>query len=236
MAELTRNGQGEVVPVELWLPAKHDGRVVVWVHPEGRKSVEVDVFNGRKGPAVDAFNKLLAQNAAVCVVEPFRTGELVKSKAYPVDPKFAGFTFGYNRPLVAERVHDILTAVAWAKAQKGVKSIDLVGFGEAGPWVALARGLCGDAVVRTAADLNGFRFEQIKDANDPMMLPGGLKYGGLLTLASLAAPHELLLHNTKGCGTSTFLNAAFEAAGQPGRLTRREERMTPEAVVNWLLR
>jgi hypothetical protein len=121
-------------------------------------------------------------------------------------------------------------------ACEGVKTIDLIGFGKAGPWVALARGVCGDAVSRTAADLNGFRFESVKDMNDEMMLPGGLKYGGLLTLASLAAPHEMLLHNTKGCGSAAFLTAAYEAAGQSKNLQRREEAMEPSAVVDWLLR
>ena len=45
--------------------------------------------------------------------------------------------------------------MAWVKSKKGVKSVHLAGVGNAGPWVALARGLCGDAVERTAADLNG---------------------------------------------------------------------------------
>jgi len=91
-------------------------------------------------------------------------------------------------------------------------------------------------VARTAADLIGFRFEQVKDANDVMMLPGGLKYGGLLTLAALAAPHEMLLHNTKGCGPASFLNAAYRSAGHADRLQLREEAMAPAAVVEWLLR
>ena len=34
-----------------------------------------------------------------------------------------------------------------------------------------------------------------------MMLPGALKYGGLLALAGTIAPHELYLHNAKGAGT-----------------------------------
>jgi dienelactone hydrolase len=221
--ELGRKGQGERVRAELWQPAKGrwNGRLIVWVHPEGLK-----------GANTPAFEKLLQSNVAVCMVEAFRPGQ----ERQEVNKTFAGYTFGYNRPLVADRVHDILTAVAWAQGENGVKVIDLVGIGKAGPWVALARGLCGDAVARTAADLDGFRFEQVKDFDDPMMLPGALKYGGLLTLASLTAPHELLVHNTKGCGTGAFLAAAYEAAGQANRLQRREEAMAPAAVVEWLLR
>ena len=63
-------------------------------------------------------------------------------------------TFGYNRPLLANRVHDILTAVAMAKRHEKTKTVHLVGLDKAGPWVLLARGLCGDAVARTAADID----------------------------------------------------------------------------------
>jgi dienelactone hydrolase len=222
---LSRNGKGERVPVELYLPDKWNGHVVVWVHPDGRPSVR----NA-------AFDRILAKNAAVCVVEVLRTGETAKEKSYPVNKGFAGYTFGYNRPLAADRAHDILTAVAWVKGRDGVKSIDLVGFGKLGPVATLARGLCGDAVRRAAADLDNFRFEQVQDANDEMMLPGGLKYGGLLTLAAVSAPNELLLYNTEKCGPATFLTAAYEAAGAANRLDRREDGMTPAAVVDWLLR
>ena len=132
-------------------------------------------------------------------------------------------------------MHDILTAVAFANRQEKIKSVHLVGFEQAGPWVVLLRGLCGDAVERTAADLNGFRFENVKDFDDEMMLPGALKYGGLLTLAATIAPHELYLHNTKGAGNDAFLQAAYEAAGSR-KLERHEAKSDPTAVAVWLLR
>jgi dienelactone hydrolase len=220
-----REGSGERVLLEYWIPPKSGGRCVVWVHPDGRGSI-----------TSKEFKKAMAMNAGVCVVEVLRTGATANEKAAAVNKTFAGYTFGYNRPLVAERVHDILTAVAWATGRKGVESVDLVGFGKAGPWVALARGLCHEKVRRTAADMNDFRFEQVNDCNDEMMLPGGLKYGGLLTLAAVAAPHEMLLHNTKGCGSARFLTAAYQTAGHADRLQLREDAMAPDAVVEWLLR
>ncbi len=226
---LSRQGADERVQLHHYVHLRkeaNNGHIVVWVHPDGHKSVQSA-----------AFKQLLQKNVSVCVVDVFRTGAGAGEKIVPINKSFAGYTFGYNRPLVADRVHDILTAVAWLKGQKGgVTSIDLVGVGQAGPWVALARGLCGDAVRRTAVDANGFRFESVKEKNDEMMLPGGLKYSGLLTLAALAAPHEMLLYNTKGCGPGTFLTAAYEAAGHADRLQRREEAMEPTAVVDWLMR
>ena len=75
--------------------------------------------------------------------------ELTPRDTLPVNEGYAGFTFGYNRPLLANRIHDILTAVACARAHEKTKKVDLVGFDSAGPWVLLARPLCGDAVART---------------------------------------------------------------------------------------
>ena len=73
----------------------------------------------------------------------------------------------------------------------------------------LARGLCGDAVARTAADINGFRFEKVAAIGDEMMLPGAVKYGGLPALAALAAPGELSVHNNRGTGIGQWLKAAY---------------------------
>ncbi len=132
-------------------------------------------------------------------------------------------------------MHDILTAVAFAQGQ-GAKEIHLLGQECAGPWVVLARGLCGDTVTRTAADMNQFRFETILSMEDDMMLPGGLKYGGILTLAGLAAPHEMYLHNTDGAGSTRFLDAAYQASGSSKNLRRSDKQADAEEVVGWLLR
>ena len=149
-------------------------------------------------------------------MDVFGTGELAAKPA--VNDKYAGYTFGYNRPLLAERVHDILTAVAVAKGHPQAKTVHLVGWETAGPWVVLARALGGDAVSRTAADLNGFRFENVKSTDDPMMLPGALKYGGLPAFAALCAPGELLLHNHRGTGTGQLVPEAYRAAGADAKL------------------
>ena len=111
----------------------------------------------------------------------------------------------------------------------------LVGFEKAGPWVLLARGLCGDAVARTAADFDGFRFEKVRTTTDEMMLPGALKYGGLAALAALAAPGELYLHNHHGTGMGHWMKAVYAAAGASDRLAR-DDRGTPEDAAKWLLR
>jgi dienelactone hydrolase len=224
---LGRKGQGEQVPAVVLRGPAFDGTVVVWVHPAGKASLVKD------GQLVAAARKVLDRKAAILAPDVFGTGEFGEIKP-AVDANYAGFTFGYNRPLLAQRVHDILTAVAHARGHDKVKAVHLVGFEKAGPWVLLARGLGGDAVARTAADGDGFRFEKVRTTDDEMMLPGALKYGGLPALAALAAPAELYIHHHTGTGR--WLQPVYRAAGGAERLRTSAEKAPAEKVVEWLLR
>ncbi|HWG44227.1 MAG TPA: hypothetical protein VN688_15720 [Gemmataceae bacterium] len=227
---LTRKGQNERIPAIGLLPADFDGTVVVWIHPQGKASLF------REGKLVPAAKQILDRKGAILAVDVFGTGELSMAKPYAVDAKYAGFTFGYNRTLLAQRVHDILTTVAYTKGHDKTKTVHLAGFEKAGPWVLLARGLCGDAVKRTAADFNGFRFEKVRTTTDEMMLPGGLKYGGLPALAALAAPAELYDYNHHGTGSGHWLKAVYKAAGALDKRQGPSEKVPEDKVVEWLLR
>jgi len=225
---ISRKGQGEAVKVTLIGGKETSGTVVVWVHPRGADSLE------RGGKLVPAAEEIIRKKGQILAVNAFLTVD--QNTAPEVNKGFAGYTFGYNRPILSNRVHDILTAVGFARGVSGVKTIHLVGFENAGPWVVLARGLCGDAVARTAADLNGFRFEQILSMQDEMMLPGALKYGGLPVLSALCAPHELYLHNAKGTGSTRWLESAYQAAGKTDAVQRTEGKVAAEKAVGWMLR
>jgi dienelactone hydrolase len=225
-----RKGQGEAVPAVGLCRHDFDGTVVVWVHPAGKASL----FDG--GKLVPAAQAIVDRKAAVLAIDAFGTGELKGDKPRPVNEKYAGYTFGYNRSLLAERVHDVLTAVAFAHKHPKTKAVHVVGWELAGPWAVLARAAAGDAVGRTAADLNGFRFESVTANDDPMMLPGALKYGGLGAFAALCAPGELFLHNHAGTGTGKLSGAGYTAAGAADRLRREPQRAEAGAVVEWLLR
>jgi hypothetical protein len=227
---LGRKGQGERVPAVGLRGDAFDGTVVVWVHPAGKSSL----LEG--GKLVPAARKLLDAKAAILAVDAFGTGELTGENVSAVDPRFAGYTFGYNRPLLAQRVHDVLTALAFARGHDKAKAVHLVGFGKAGPWALLARGLCGDAAARTAADADRFRFDRVRSAADEMMLPGALKYGGLPALAALAAPGELFVHNHGGTGVGGWLKAAYRSAGAADKLRHSGDKADPGKVAAWLVR
>jgi hypothetical protein len=209
---------------------RFNGTWVVWVHPRGKSSL---IENGKLVPAAQL---ILQAGAGIVAPDVLLTGEYPEGKRLEVNQGYAGFTFGYNRSLLAERVHDILTTVAFAKSLKDTRSLHLLGIEKAGPWVILARALCGDSVARTAADFDQFRFDKIGSSNDEMMLPGALKYGGLPAFAALCAPHGLFLHNHSGTGIGEWVPVAYQAAGQPVNLERSRQKVPTEKVVSWLLR
>ena len=221
---------GEQVPTVVLRGKNFLGSVIVWVCPGGKADLLAD------GQLLPEARAALDAGAAIVAPDVFHTGELRLDAPPAVNPRFAGYTFGYNRPLLAQRAHDIVTAVAFARtALPGVKHVHLLGEGEAGPWVILARGLCGTAVSRCAADVNRFRFEKVTTTSDAMMLPGALKYGGLAAFAALSAPGPLYLHQMQGSAMDPLLKAAYKAANAEAALQSDPEKVPTSQLVEWLL-
>jgi dienelactone hydrolase len=225
---LTRPGEGDAVPSLGLVPPGFNGTVTIWIHPKGRASL---LENGKIVPAAQA---ILEMKSAIMAIDCLRTGEQMGDRPYKVDDKFAGFTFGYNRPLLAERVRDILTAVATVKTVLKPKKINLIGWKEAGPWALLARALCDDAVANTAVDLNGFAFDDVRNTSESMMLPGALKYAGVQGLAMLCAPGKLYVHNDAHAANQTELIVTFARLG--GTLVLRYDLVDERGVIDWLLK
>ncbi|WP_428938241.1 alpha/beta hydrolase family protein [Fontivita pretiosa] len=190
---LGRRGSGQRVPFKMLEPRQWTGQVVVWAHPQGVASLT------ESDPAV---RRLLDAGRAILAIDPFMSGSFVPpagvvptSKPRRPDPPYAGYTLGYERSVIANRVHDLLTAIAFARGIKDCKSVQLIGIGRAGAAALLARALAGQAIDLAAIDLDNFDFDQITDENDPMLLPGGLKYGGILGFVPLCTSGQTLLVN-----------------------------------------
>lgn len=117
-------------------------------------------------------------------------------------------------------------------------SIDLVGFQEAGPWVVLARCLCRDRIRRTLADFNEFSFATLTDVSDPMMLPGGLKYGDLLGLARLIAPAELFVRGVQSLPSDQLkqLRSDYLILGKVDALTILSPTATGQQILEQVAR
>ncbi len=230
---LSRAGAHESVPATMLVPASWNGpsgRVAVVVSSEGRASLFAD--GSRLSP-----ERLAESGTLLLAVDPYQTGTWLAEGASPrarIDAErhatYAGYSFAYDRPLTAERVHDILTAVEYARSIAGGRSIVLVGLGDAGSWVWLARAIAGGVVARTIVERAGDPWE-ITSADDPRLLPGIRKYRGKYDLAPLVHPGELVLF-----GTGDFLRRAgdYYAAAGPADAFRELGPDSARDLVPWI--
>jgi dienelactone hydrolase len=240
---LRNTTHGEELPVAWLYPKEWNGRVVVWLDDSGKSalfnadgSLRASVLPLVNGGATVLGADLLFQG------DFLKDGEPLKQTRVVANPReFAGYTFGYNPALFARRTHDVLTLVKFLRTAKVAAhshptSVAVAGFGGAGPIVAAARALAGDAIDRAVVDTRGFRFGKLLDYRDPQFLPGGAKYLDLPGMLALGAPHALWL---AGEGNDPALvSAAYRAADQIGKLTTYDgvpsEKET--AAIQWLLK
>ena len=230
--------QGEQLPGVYLRPKQWNKRLAIWIDKTGKQGL-FDA-NGTPKPAI---RKLLSAGVAVVGADLFGQGELTAdgkplSKTRQVNPKYAGYTVGYNHPVFSQRVHDILSLVSLAKSgPQPVEKIYLVGLNGAGPWVAAARAQAGDAVDRAVVDTAGFRFARVAALDDPDFLPGGAKYLDLPGMLALSAPGSLWLAG-EGTTAPPVVAAAYKSAGHPERLTvcGAAGSAAEAAALEWLLR
>ncbi|MBL9123107.1 MAG: acetylxylan esterase [Planctomycetaceae bacterium] len=237
---LTYAAQGEQVPVLFLHPKNWNKQAVIWLDEQGKAGL-FDTGGGLK----PEIKKLLDAGTSVAGIDLYQQGEFLADGQAPEQQRmvrnsviggYAGYTYGYNASLFAQRVHDVLTLIAFGRdAQEQPEQIHLVGLGKAGLWAAAARTQAGDAVTRTAVDTAGFRFATLTDLAAPEFWPGIVKYGDVPALLALCAPGPLWVAGEPA--DSATIAATFAAQGHPERLTLAEAAGSAarEAVVTWLL-
>lgn len=236
---------GDRVPfTEFRLPDPHRGAVLV-VHPDGVSALTQD--NGRDpGPLVQ---HLLGKGRLVLAADVFRTGLADGEPAgrESTDPKPADRTPAdrepasgehayfstYNRTETANRVQDILTAVAWLRRTGGVAAVSLVGIGAAGPWCLLACGL-SPHVDRAVIDTDRFETDSDEAYESRLFIPVLRRLGGLAAAAALATPAELFLHHTGHAFETDEIEAAYRAADALDRLRTQRTPADMHQVVAWI--
>jgi len=243
---LIRNTDREELPAILLVPRQRrpagtPGRAVVWVTGRGKGFL----FDAAGAP-IDAVRRLLAAGVTVLGVDLLYQGEFLEEERAPVTARrvenpreFVGFTLGYNHPLFAQRVHDVLSAIAFLRALDGadqVSGVDLIGVAGGGQIAAAARAQAGDAVGSAAIDTEGFRFARVAALNDPSLLPGAVKYGDVPALLALGAPGRLWVAGEHR-GTLSLVLAAYRAAGASQQLTiapAGTQRPSDAAAAEWI--
>jgi dienelactone hydrolase len=204
-----RIGKLSVVKQREQLPAmfiepvpKGNRRAVIWLTDGGKQ----DLF-GPDGKLIPTIARLVRHGYTVASIDMFGQGEFVSSgkslevqrvvqnsKGNRSGPQPTCYTFGYNPPLAAQRVHDVMSLAKFVSDREDTipsAQIDLVAIGqEAGPVGLLARDMLAGRIHRAATDTCGFDFHKLNRLDDPMFLPGILRYGGLAGLWQAASRHE----------------------------------------------
>ena len=237
---LLRNGTcAEELPAILLQPKLAKSRTVIWADETGKAGL----FASGSSEPKPQVKQLLDAGATVIGVdllyqgEFLKDGKLLKHTAKVKNPReAAAFTFGYNRALFAQRVHDLLSVVRFAKSKEPRPgAVDVVGLDATGPLVAAARAQAGEAIRKAAINTQGFRFGKVLDIHDVNFLPGGAKYGDLPGMLALAAPGQLWLAGEEQ--TPALVARFYRLAGASERLSVSSQpgAASPDRAVAWLL-
>jgi dienelactone hydrolase len=222
-----RKDAHEQVPALAFVPEHATGAATVVVLPQGKSGILMP--DDAPGPMLTG---LLHKGQTVVAIDVLMTGELASDKHPAADPELEFFA-GYNRTILANRVHDILTAVGYARTREGVRSVNLIGTGKAGVWCMLARATAPESIAKAAADADRFEFDSVRAITDENYLPSTLHFGGLWSLASLGAPGELFVYNTPKAERPQWLLRTYGAAGALEKL-RIEPTAAVADVVEWI--
>lgn len=192
-SRLGRKKEGTQIPVvTIYHPDRFDGRLAIWLDGSGKSAL----FDAA-GQPIAAVKKLAEAGIGVSSADLFLTGEFVtdgEKATYAIDEKFPPYTLCYNRPLLSHRVRDVLTLIQAASTHPEIRSVHLVGTGDAGLTTLLARAAIDSGVTKCLSDLNGFAFSSVTTPSDPHLLPGALKYGGVGGLTITAAEGDTAIY------------------------------------------
>lgn len=206
---------GEKVALTLHHPEKPPKAVALWLDSE---------LSG-KAPPPEELRELLA--AGVMVIVPDLFTPAAKQNRRVKNPReSAAYTYGYNHPLLIQRVHDAAMALVWIKGEERSSKLPafVVARGSSAPIGALLRAHAPKLIQGAAIDSHGFRFASIGDYLDENFLPGAARYGDLPGLLRLGPSTPLFLQGEA---------AAPEALGADLPVTVSASRETSE-LVKWL--
>jgi len=220
-----RQGVGDRIPAWLLTPmgAKSRGPSTLVVNDAGHGAL-IDADKPAAGALV---NGLLARGQRVLVVDCFLTGDASGERKRDVK-----FFDTYNRTDLAERVQDILTAIAYLRARPEVTRTNVIGAGDAGLWCLLACGLTGK-LGRVAADAARFDSSNDDEFVERLFCPHLRAAGDFVAAAALIAPAPLAIHNTGGGFATDGIAQVYAAAGATERLTVSRARMSAAAIAEW---
>jgi dienelactone hydrolase len=236
------NAHQEVLPVVWLYPKKWNGKAVVWLDANGKAGLKT--ADGKWKPGVA---KLVESGATVLGIDLLYQGDFLEDgKPISQTPivanprEFAGYTFGYNHALFAQRAHDVLTAIHFLRSAKigdhpNPSSISIVALDRVGPIAVAARAIAGDAIDKSAINTNGFRFGKVLSYRDVDFLPGGSKYLDLPGML-VAVPTKPLWLAGESAVPPVVAEVFKTSYRQNLELYMGEKTAEEMAAVSWLLK
>ena len=228
------------IPIVLLTPKHFDERIVIWIDKEGKAGLYT-----KDGSVTSPVRSLLEAGISVIGVDLLYQGEFLageqppkRQRWLPNEEGYAGWTYCYNLPVFAHRVHDILAVIEWLRWKgSALQEIDIVGLNGVGHIVIAAVAQGKGSIARTAVNTEGFRFVNLKDIYDIDFMPGAAKYDDLPGLLALAAPFRIWLAG-EGKKVPQVIKAAFATAGKSENLTifPRASNEVVRGAIEWLLR
>jgi hypothetical protein len=197
---LTVTNHGEQLPALFIYPKRNWNRqVVVWLTDTGK-----DALFAEDGKPLAGISAFVDKGYGMASLDLLGQGEFVGSGSGSAiksvrmvpprgrAPGSACHTFGYNPPLVVNRVHDVMSLVEFLRHGLGDRKADHVGLvaigRQVGPVGLIARYMLGDQIKQAAIDSQDFDFNTVDRLDDPMLVPGILRYGGMDALWLLNEP------------------------------------------------
>ncbi len=182
--EVRNETHSEVVPVTFLHPKAWRNRVALWASEQGSAGLL-----GGDGQPVAEVQALLDKGWAVAAPELFQTGA-TKNRKVENPREAAAYTYGYNSPLLVQRVHDLLSVIKMVQTNPDYKTEKIAlaagpGATAVSALTAAAAAMSADALTAYSCDETTFSFSKLTDIYDPNFLPGALKYGDLRGLTRL---------------------------------------------------
>jgi dienelactone hydrolase len=169
--------------------------LIIYVHDEGKAA------EAAQGQAIE---RLVKQGHPVLAVDLRGFGETAPGKPttgkpnyFGVEEKEAFLSLHLDRPLLGQRVHDLLSIVGWLKEQQPSQPIQVVGVGVAGPVVlhaaAFDRRIESTQLEKALVSWSSVVRTPISHNQLASVVPGALKVYDLPDLAAVLAPRALAL-------------------------------------------
>jgi hypothetical protein len=218
---ISRRERGDRVETVLWKPPKP-------------KPKPVNAFVLVVEPASnDLIMRLVKADYTVLSLKLFPGGRQI--------PEKVKFFTTYNRTDEANRVQDILTAIALLKhtlmayiGNEGQKtSLSVVAQGNAGLLALLARGLA-PAIDRMVIDAAQFDSSSDEAFIKSMPIPGVRRAGDFTTAVTVAPLTPLLIHNAGNKFKAEKIEAVYNAFGKAENFKSQSAKLSDAELVTWL--